>query len=72
MDPEEDVKQYEQCWNQIKVDYTNWTSRIPTPEGSGSRAVARGGPLGPRPMGQNIKGADLGLVCLIFNKKKQN
>jgi len=34
-----------------------------------TRAAAMGGPLGPRPMGQNIKGADLGLFFLIFYKK---
>ena len=33
------------------------------------RAVAKGGPPGQLPMGQNTKGADLGLVFLIFYKK---
>jgi len=36
-----------------------------------TRAAAMGGPLGPRPMGQNIKGADLGLFFLIFYKKNR-
>ena len=42
IDPEDDVERYEQRWIQIKVDYSNWTSKIPTPTGSGSGRVIIG------------------------------
>ena len=42
IDPKEDIERYEGRWIQTKVDYADWTSRIPTPEKTGSGKVIIG------------------------------
>jgi len=39
IDLEEDVKHYEQCWIQAKVDYASWTSKIPTRTETRSKVI---------------------------------
>ncbi len=39
IDPKDDIERYEERWIQTKVDYADWTSRIPTPEKTNGKVI---------------------------------